>query len=40
MKIDAVNYDLQVKDWAKGIYLLKVYWEKQALPSIHKLVVQ
>lgn len=40
MKIQAVSYELQVKDWAKGIYLLKVYWENQSRPSVHKLIVQ
>jgi len=38
--VHAGQYELEVKQWPKGVYLLKVYWEMQPMPSIHKLIVQ
>lgn len=40
ISVNQPAYQLQVEDWAQGIYLLHVYWEGVQRPSVHKLIVQ
>lgn len=40
LQVNTSQYDLEVRGWAKGIYLLKVYWEGHEKPSLHKVIIQ